>query len=108
MCFNHFDFWLLELLVASKLPLPECSKLICNKRNLLLTTHIQISAGNSPRQPFSSRDIKKKLNIFSSEHRVPALGIAGKDVTTNVLLIALPTQGEFIISHKALSIQKVI
>lgn len=68
---------------------------------------IQISAGNISNQLFSYRNTKKKLGVFSSKCHIPASDIAREDVT-NVLVITLPTQGEFIISHKALTIGKVI
>lgn len=48
------------------------------------------------------------LGSFGSKHGVPASGIAAEDATANVPVITLPTQGEFIISHKALTIRKVI
>lgn len=71
---------------------------------------IQIYAGNISNQLFSYRNTKKKmkLGVFSSKHHIPASDFAGEDVTANVLVITLPTQGEFIISHKALTIEKVI
>lgn len=78
---------------------------------VFLTTCIQISAGNISNQLFSSTNTtkkKKKLDVFSSKHHVPASDMAGEYVTANVLVITLPTQGEFMISHKALTIGKVI
>lgn len=72
----------------------------CAFRFLLETSQINSSA---------TETLKKfKLGVFSSKQHVPALDFTGEDVTTNVLVITLPTQEEFIISHKALTIGKVI
>lgn len=107
MCLNHFSLFFffavgnISSLKKTTKPLPECSKLLFNKRILLLTTHIQISSGNMSAPEILTINV---LGIFSSERQVLASGIAGEDVTINVLVTTLPTQGEFIISHKTLTI----
>lgn len=64
MHLNRFDLGAVGSISRLKTHLPAWSSLRANERNLLLLVHIQISAGSSSQQLFSSRDTLKKEEYF--------------------------------------------